>query len=145
MYSTPSPTPLYGAAPRGIVPDINGRLSPNLSAAPLYSAAPRGIAPDISGRMSPNPAGFEVEHVSRPPSAIGHRIPAPPEPAYDPEFLYRESVSKLIAAKTRPFSVSGRIPLDPSQLVLFFRSRVRVSLQNARLSDLVVHPERHIA
>jgi hypothetical protein len=65
---------------------------------------------------------FQVEHVSRPPSAMANR--SPPEPAYDTEFLYREYISRLIAAKARPFSVSGRIPLDPSHLVLFFRSKV---------------------
>ncbi|KAJ7061715.1 hypothetical protein C8F01DRAFT_1286717, partial [Mycena amicta] len=39
----------------------------------------------------------------------------------------RENVSKLIVAKTRPFSVSGRIPLDPAHLVLFFRAKTGTS------------------
>ncbi|KAJ7082347.1 hypothetical protein C8R43DRAFT_909689 [Mycena crocata] len=52
---------------------------------------------------------------------------SPPEPAYDAEFMYREPVSKLIGAKTRPFSVSGRIPLDPSHLILFFRSKTGIT------------------
>ncbi|KAJ7764004.1 hypothetical protein DFH07DRAFT_917012 [Mycena maculata] len=84
---------------------------------PLYGSA-RPIVSD--GSRSPN-LTFQVEHVSRPPSAMANR--SPPEPTYDPEFIYRENVSKLIGAKARPFSVSGRIPLDPSQLVLFFRSK----------------------
>ncbi|KAJ7175215.1 hypothetical protein C8R43DRAFT_599701 [Mycena crocata] len=98
MYSTS--TPLYGA-PRPILSD--GSRSPN---------------------MSPNMA-FQVEHVSRPPSAMANR--SPPEPAYDPEFMYREHVSKLIGAKARPFTVSGRIPLDPSHLILFFRSKTGIT------------------
>lgn len=52
---------------------------------------------------------------------------SPHEPTLDPEFIYRENVSRLIGAKTRPFSVSGRIPLDPSHLVLFFRSKSGVT------------------
>ncbi|KAJ7626052.1 hypothetical protein FB45DRAFT_922827 [Roridomyces roridus] len=102
MYS--SQTPLY-TAPRPITPN------------------PRPIVTD--GSRSPN-LSFQVEHVSRPPSAMGN-LPQPPEPSYDPEFLYRENVSKLIAAKTRPFSVSGRIPFDPSHLILFFRSKTGIT------------------
>ncbi|KAK7018280.1 hypothetical protein R3P38DRAFT_2982063 [Favolaschia claudopus] len=99
MYA--STTPIYGA-PRPIPSD--GSRSPNISAASL---------------------GFEVEHVSRPPSAMG--MNRPPEPVWDPEFMYREHVSKLIGAKSRPCSVSGRIPLDPSHLVLFFRSKTGIT------------------
>jgi hypothetical protein len=43
--------------------------------------------------------------------------------AADEEVL-RESVSRLLAAKTRPYAVAGRIPFDPANLVLFFRSKV---------------------
>ncbi|KAJ7752596.1 hypothetical protein B0H16DRAFT_1317447 [Mycena metata] len=87
----------------------DGRRSPNPSAFQ-------------DGSRSPNLSTFQVEHVSRPPSAMANRSPQP-EPTFDPELIYREHVSKLISAKTRPFTVSGRIPLDPSHLVLFFRSK----------------------
>ncbi|KAJ6493427.1 hypothetical protein C8R45DRAFT_900843 [Mycena sanguinolenta] len=102
MYA--SSTPLYNSV-RPIIPD--GSRSPNL------------------GSRSPNVSTFEVEHVSRPPSAMGNRSPL--EPTLDTEFIYREHVSKLIGAKSRPFSVSGRIPLDPSHLVLFFRSKTGIT------------------
>ncbi|KAJ7136750.1 hypothetical protein C8R44DRAFT_767822 [Mycena epipterygia] len=92
------------------------------NSAPLYNNT-HPIGSD--GSRSPNVSTFEVEHVSRPPSAMANRSPL--EPAYDPEFIYREHVSKLIGAKTRPFSVSGRIPLDPSHLVLFFRSKTGIT------------------
>ncbi|KAF7297758.1 hypothetical protein MKEN_01399500 [Mycena kentingensis (nom. inval.)] len=114
-----SPNPLGGHAPLG-------RVSPNLSA----GAGLPGLhhSPNLSGRMSPNPqGGFEVERVSRPPSAMGMMPNPPMGGSYDPEFVYRENVSKLIAAKTRPVSVSGRIPLDPSHLVLFFRAKTGTS------------------
>ncbi|EIW79443.1 hypothetical protein CONPUDRAFT_137821 [Coniophora puteana RWD-64-598 SS2] len=39
------------------------------------------------------------------------------------ETALRTAVSKLIAVKARPFTVSGQIPLDPTTLVLFFRSK----------------------
>jgi len=42
---------------------------------------------------------------------------------FDSEQALVTNVSRLIAAKTRSFTVSGRIPLDPSALVLFFRSK----------------------
>jgi hypothetical protein len=91
------------------------------TSSPLYNfIQPRPIGSD--GSRSPNLKTFQVEHVSRPPSAMANR--SPPETVYDPEFMYREHVSRLIGAKTRPFTVSGRIPLDPSHLVLFFRSKV---------------------
>ncbi|KAF7362803.1 hypothetical protein MVEN_00630100 [Mycena venus] len=91
------------------------------SSTPLYNTT-RPIVPD--GSRSPN-LSFQVEHVSRPPSAMANRSPV--EPVVDPEFVYREHVSKLIGAKSRPFSVSGRIPLDPSHLVLFFRSKTGIT------------------
>ncbi|KAJ7485873.1 hypothetical protein FB451DRAFT_1231319 [Mycena latifolia] len=110
IYSTS--TPLYNSA-FSIASD--GPRSPN----PMLSSSLS------AGSRSPNLATFEVEHVSRPPSAMANR--SPPEPAYDPEFIYREHVSRLINAKTRPFSVSGRIPVDPSHLVLFFRSKTGIT------------------
>ena len=114
----------------------DGRYSPNPMQSAMLGA---GGSPNL-GRMSPNLSagggggGFEVERVSRPPSAMGMAGMGMGMggvhggiggPGYDPELVYRENVSKLIGAKTRPFSVSGRIPLDPAHLVLFFRAKVR--------------------
>lgn len=44
---------------------------------------------------------------------------------YGAENSLRVSISRMIAAKARPFTASGHIPLDPTALVLFFRSKVR--------------------
>ncbi|KAH9934171.1 uncharacterized protein B0H18DRAFT_870092 [Fomitopsis serialis] len=42
---------------------------------------------------------------------------------FDNETAFRTSVGALLSAKARPYTVSGRIPVDPSVLTLFFRSR----------------------
>ncbi|KAJ3780222.1 hypothetical protein GGU10DRAFT_380994 [Lentinula aff. detonsa] len=44
-------------------------------------------------------------------------------PQVDDEFAYREAVSKLLAARLRLLTISGLIPMDSSQLVLFFRTK----------------------
>ncbi|KAL5520878.1 hypothetical protein ACEPAF_2881 [Sanghuangporus sanghuang] len=41
----------------------------------------------------------------------------------DAELVYRHNVSNLMAAKARPFSIAGHIPLDPNSLTVFFRSQ----------------------
>jgi hypothetical protein len=41
--------------------------------------------------------------------------------------MYREHVSALISAKDRQIAVSGRIPVDPAQLSLFFRAKTGIS------------------
>ncbi|KAG1725525.1 hypothetical protein EDB19DRAFT_263822 [Suillus lakei] len=42
---------------------------------------------------------------------------------YGAESAFRASVSRLLTAKARPFTVTGHIPMDPASLVLFFRSK----------------------
>nr|GAT51333.1 predicted protein [Mycena chlorophos] len=130
---SPNPQPIYGA-PR----PIDGRYSPNPMQMQGGMLAGGGMSPNLSGRMSPNltaggGGGFEVERVSRPPSAMGMGGVAGMAhggiggPGYNAEEVYAQNVGRLIAAKTRPFSVSGRIPLDPAHLVLFFRAKTGTS------------------
>ncbi|PCH37439.1 hypothetical protein WOLCODRAFT_167493 [Wolfiporia cocos MD-104 SS10] len=45
----------------------------------------------------------------------------------DSESAFRASIAALISAKARPFAVSGRIPIDPAALTLFFRSKSRIT------------------
>ncbi|OCH90504.1 hypothetical protein OBBRIDRAFT_812697 [Obba rivulosa] len=66
---------------------------------------------------------FEVESVLS-------KVPLAPSQARrrrssdkDAEAIYRASVSALVTAKARPFTVCGRIPVDPTTLTLFFRSK----------------------
>ncbi len=42
----------------------------------------------------------------------------------DSEAAFRACVSMLVSSKARRVSVSGKIPVDPSNLILFFRSKV---------------------
>ncbi|KAH7883117.1 hypothetical protein F5I97DRAFT_179657 [Phlebopus sp. FC_14] len=98
--------------------------SPTLSAASRLSDGSRhsDVAPPPFPRT--RSSDFEIE---RPPK-ITNGIPKRPtvrrlQSDYAAENALRASVSRLIAAKARPFTVSGRIPLDPSALVLFFRSK----------------------
>jgi hypothetical protein len=71
---------------------------------------------------SPSVSDFQIEHV--PKSSVIRRSIPPAEPGFDQALAFRDSVSRLLSARSRPFSVCGRIPLDSSQLVLFFRSKV---------------------
>ena len=43
---------------------------------------------------------------------------------YSNEALLQTSIANVIASNARPFAVSGRIPVDPATLTLFFRTKV---------------------
>ncbi len=81
-------------------------------------------APGIIGSGSPNISGFQVEKRARSPNPYGRQMPQPEATSYREETLFRDHISALIAAKDLQFAANGRIPVDPAQLVLFFRSRV---------------------
>ena len=82
-------------------------------------------APGHLPYYTPSISDFEIER-SPPQSGVTSRRVASrrDEPAFDEEYIFRDSVSRVLAAKSRPFTVSGRIPFDSSTLVLFFRSTV---------------------
>jgi len=64
---------------------------------------------------------FEVERGS---PVVGYARPSPPRRSTDfNDHALRTHLPALLAAKSRPFSVSGLIPLDPTNLVVFFRSK----------------------
>ncbi|KAA1475317.1 hypothetical protein DENSPDRAFT_860763 [Dentipellis sp. KUC8613] len=67
---------------------------------------------------------FEIEHV---PSYSPGKSGRPPirrgMSDYTSEDVLQASVARVVAAKSRPFSVSGRIPVDPANLTLFFRTK----------------------
>lgn len=103
-------------------PQIDPRLMPS---SPTSSASSRSSTESYTfPRVS---SDFQVEHLP----TSGHTSPASKarrrraSSGHDGEAAYRASVARLMTAKTRPFSVTGRIPIDPSQLTLFFRSKVR--------------------
>lgn len=86
-------------------------------------------------QASPNSSDFHIEHATRTPRRQ-HSLSMPLPTGYDGEMVYRDHVSQLLAAKNTVFSVSGRIPLDPSQLVLFFRTKVLADLPHL---DHLIH------
>ena len=85
---------------------------------PYTTGSPRSAAIRVS-------EGFEVERSS--PLSTQHRLPSVKRPASVDltEVALQTYLPPLLAAKARPFTVSGLIPLDPVNLVVFFRSKVR--------------------
>ena len=74
---------------------------------------------------------FEVEHKSHSSPVKSQQRRRRTSSDYNSDAAYRSYVARLLNAKARPFSVCGRIPVDPANLILFFRSKVSqsVSLQ----------------
>lgn len=71
-----------------------------------------------------NMSDFEVEHTpTKAAFSPGKQRRRRQSSDYDSETAFRASVAMLLAAKARPFSVCGRIPVDPTALILFFRSK----------------------
>ncbi|KAI3613020.1 hypothetical protein WG66_005307 [Moniliophthora roreri] len=80
------------------------------------------VSDGLPFRSSPSMSDFEIERVTNSKSTPATRRRSMHPPA-DDEFAYRESVSRLLAARNRVSTVSGFIPLDPSHLILFFRTK----------------------
>ena len=64
---------------------------------------------------------------------------------YGVQQVLQNNVSSLLAAKSKPFSISGHIPLEPGALTIFFRSAVCILyfVYFRSLTSLPCHPERH--
>ena len=69
--------------------------------------------------------GFEIE---RTPTTAPVRLPDRGQLEYEEEdeIDLPTAIGRLLAAKSQPFSISGRIPVNPADLTLFFRSQVRL-------------------
>lgn len=61
---------------------------------------------------------FQIERSRHRKSASRERIAG-----YDDEALYRDSITRLLIAKASPYSISGRLPIEPNELILFFRTK----------------------
>jgi hypothetical protein len=106
-------------------------LSPPASNAGVAIVPSPAVSPAIVGRnLYEQPMGFvspsgefEIEHVTSP-----RGQPRPPMRRavsdYANESLLQSSIATVIAAKARPFAITGRIPMDPATLTLFFRTKV---------------------
>ena len=84
--------------------------------------------PDLPVPRTQSLSEFEVEHTMSPKSS--HSAVKQPrrrgsDPEHDPKAAYRAAITAVMTSKARPFAVSGRVPMDPSNLTLFFRSQVR--------------------
>jgi hypothetical protein len=112
---------------------IHPSLAPAV-APPIVARVPSpAISPAVVGRslydqtvpfQSPTAnADFEIERITSP-----RAQPRPPlrraVSDYANEALLQSSIANVIEAKARPFAVSGRIPVDPATLTLFFRTKV---------------------
>ena len=85
---------------------------------PYSTGSPRSTSIRVS-------EGFEVERSS--PLSSQPRLPSVKRGlgSVDPlEVGLQTHLPPLLAAKARPFTVSGLIPFDPASLVVFFRSKV---------------------
>ena len=115
---------MYSAIPPSLAPtlapSVGGRVpspavSPAIVGRPLYDQQP----PPFQGQS----ADFEIEHITSP---RGQARPPLRRAVsdYANETLLQTSIANVIAAKARPFAISGRIPVDPATLTLFFRAKV---------------------
>ncbi|KAF5310379.1 hypothetical protein D9611_012085 [Ephemerocybe angulata] len=138
----PSPLPGYG----------NGNMAPPMSAPPsaVTIPSPYGLSSSPSNTAGSGYAAYGMPGgyhgggaVSRPASSnefriekvggggrspnMGMRGAALPEAAagqvYFDETTFKQRVAALVAAKDHQFAVTGRVVVDPTQLVLFFRSK----------------------
>jgi len=103
-------------------------LAPAVAPSIVARVPSPAISPAIVGRNLYEPmsfqgpsADFEIERGTNP------RGPARPPlrravSDYANDALLQTSIANVIEAKARPFVVSGRIPVDPATLTLFFRA-----------------------
>lgn len=119
----PSPSPGYGGGYAAPVPQRQP-ISRGPSPAPGAFGRPGGAGGAEYHRQG-STTGFQVEKRAKSPNPYGRPAPEQvPAEQYRDEAVYREQVSTLIAAKDSQFAVTGHIPVDPAQLVLFFRVKV---------------------
>ncbi|KAF4576214.1 hypothetical protein EYR40_000453 [Pleurotus pulmonarius] len=74
-----------------------------------------------------NPNDFQIERSPRPVAASKRNTVYGGNSFLESDYLFKETVSRFLVVKDRPTTVSGRIPLDPSHLVLFFRSKTGIT------------------
>jgi hypothetical protein len=112
MHSTVPPT----FAPSLVARAPSPAVSPAIVGRSLYEQPAPFQSPSAS-------ADFEIERITSP-----RGQPRPPlrraVSDFANESLLQSSIANVIAAKARPFAVSGRIPVDPATLTLFFRTKV---------------------
>ncbi|KAG6815406.1 hypothetical protein H0H87_002184 [Tephrocybe sp. NHM501043] len=91
------------------------------AASPIPSSI--GRSPDLIKPYS-NSQDFEIERI--PKSPMRPLMPLA-DPGYENSPDFRDYVSRLLDATNAPFTISGRITLNASQLVLFFRTKTGIT------------------
>lgn len=111
------------------------------TATSVRSSSSSASSRSSDGLPFPRPPGssseFEVEHMSSKASSTSSSRKRRQSSDRDCEAALRACVSLLIGAKTRSFAVSGKIPIDPSTLILFFRSKVSLLWNIPRYVELI--------
>ena len=99
----------------------------SLSALSTMSSPTPSRYPDLPVPRTQSLSEFEVEHTMSPGKPM-HPVSKPrrrgSDPDYDPQAAYRAAIASIVSSKARPFTISGRVPMDPTNLTLFFRSKV---------------------
>lgn len=125
--ASPSSPFLLTCLPNSPMYPLSVLSSPALSAASRLSDGSSSRHSD-QGQRTKNQPDFEIERPHKSATTVPKRPNSRRHKSdYTAEHALRGSVSRLLIAKARPFTASGRIPLDPTALVLFFRSKVRSS------------------
>ena len=93
--------------------------------------------PDLPVPRTQSVSEFEIEH------SVSGKVPYTPskprrrasDPEYDSQAAYRAAIAAIVSTKARPFALSGRVPMDPTHLTLFFRSKVRPACESCECPD----------
>ena len=99
---------------------LSRMASPALSAgAPVSEYSTSSSAGPFGFRRTASVSDFQIERSRRRRSNSQERAVG-----YDDETVYRDSIARLLIAKARPFSISGRMVVEANELILFFRTKV---------------------
>lgn len=121
---------------------LSRMASPILSAGmPEYATSPS--AGSFGFRRTASVNDFQVE------KSRHRRSNSQDRAGYDEEAVYRESIARLLIAKAIPFSISGRMPVEANELILFFRTKVSadnfvISPSSSLLLSIVDRAESHM-
>ncbi|PPQ65922.1 hypothetical protein CVT24_011255 [Panaeolus cyanescens] len=125
--ASPAPPGML-AGPYGQPPAANPYGTPNAAYGAAMprprsrAASPAPPAVTMPGATAPV-GGFQVEKRAKSPNPYGR--PAMPQAGdpYRDDAVYQERVATFLLAKDEQFAVAGRIPVDPTQLAVFFRTK----------------------
>ncbi|KAI0752755.1 hypothetical protein C8Q80DRAFT_1303029 [Daedaleopsis nitida] len=92
----------------------------------MSSPTPPSRYPDLPVPRAQSVSEFEVVQRKTPYTPNKPRRRGS-DPEYDSQAAYRAAITAIISAKARPFAVSGRVPMDPTHLTLFFRSKSAIA------------------